>query len=588
MDAAQLVLLLTSRSHVAAKSASNTSDDAAATGDIFAKLLRQKQAEHDQVSQQKASDVKPTRRDASGAAASSPQPQSTVTDRQTKISQQLRQNTAAAEKSTQPLDVSAKTAANTITSAKAGSSESVKDGQDSVAPQADSDAAVLNTSSNMSTQATAEPSSSGSETPNDTLGNGEQKEQSEGDQTKDQPSAADPTAGNVASTEGLGAIMALVTVPIQAPAGKIGTESTTGAAINAGTPSQPAIPASTVGGAVDPADPQMLQATSAAAAPTAPSQPVVSSTVTLPIATPTTPAATQQTPALNPAVPPPNTPPAASTAPAKPTDVETNFANIVASKVDSQPAPADNLRISTTPSAPDKASQLPRPLVRIDETRTPQAITQPTASAAPTTSVPTTSETSTAVAPATSQDYAGDGLRTFSTFSSLLPGNGAVAAGKQPDAIAVLRQQLAAASIQDQVAVHLQRAVRESTDKISIQLSPAELGRIHVKMSIDDDKQVSASISVERPATLELLQRDAKALERALQEAGLKADSGSLSFSLQRGNQGDSSDTPGWGQNGGRQAGSAGRDKSAGAAEIISTSLGNEIDTANGLVDVAV
>jgi flagellar hook-length control protein FliK len=154
--------------------------------------------------------------------------------------------------------------------------------------------------------------------------------------------------------------------------------------------------------------------------------------------------------------------------------------------------------------------------------------------------------------------------------------------------IAALRQQLANASIQEQVAVHIQRAVKDSADKISIQLSPEELGRIHVKMNVDDDKQVSASITVERPATLELLQRDTKALERALQEAGLKADSGSLSFSLQRGNQGDSSDTPGWGQNGGRQIGLSGQDKSAGTVETSSTSPGNEVDTANGLVDVAV
>lgn len=39
-------------------------------------------------------------------------------------------------------------------------------------------------------------------------------------------------------------------------------------------------------------------------------------------------------------------------------------------------------------------------------------------------------------------------------------------------------------------------------------------------------------VTVERPETLELLQRDARGLERALQDAGLRTDSGSLNFNL--------------------------------------------------------
>ena len=39
-------------------------------------------------------------------------------------------------------------------------------------------------------------------------------------------------------------------------------------------------------------------------------------------------------------------------------------------------------------------------------------------------------------------------------------------------------------------------------------------------------------VSIERPETFELLQRDARGLEKALQDAGLKTDSGSLSFNL--------------------------------------------------------
>ncbi|HET9353272.1 MAG TPA: flagellar hook-length control protein FliK [Sphingomicrobium sp.] len=110
------------------------------------------------------------------------------------------------------------------------------------------------------------------------------------------------------------------------------------------------------------------------------------------------------------------------------------------------------------------------------------------------------------------------------------------AASKRPDFVAQLRQHLQNLPAHEQVAVHLQRAVREGTNKFSIQLSPAELGNIHVKLEIED-KRVTAAVTVERPSTLELLQRDTKGLERALHNAGLNMEGGDLSFSLGHGDQ---------------------------------------------------
>ena len=109
------------------------------------------------------------------------------------------------------------------------------------------------------------------------------------------------------------------------------------------------------------------------------------------------------------------------------------------------------------------------------------------------------------------------------------------AAGRRADFVAQLRQHLQNLPIQEQVAVHVQRAVREGAGRVSIQLSPDDLGRIHVKLDIDKDKRVTAAVTVERPSTLDLLQRDVKGLERALQDAGLNMDSGDLSFSLGHG-----------------------------------------------------
>ncbi len=84
----------------------------------------------------------------------------------------------------------------------------------------------------------------------------------------------------------------------------------------------------------------------------------------------------------------------------------------------------------------------------------------------------------------------------------------------------------------DQVAVHIQRATAAGQDRIRIRLHPAELGQIDVKLKLAGDGVVKAIVTVDRPETFELLQRDARSLEKALQDAGLKTDSGSLSFNL--------------------------------------------------------
>ena len=87
----------------------------------------------------------------------------------------------------------------------------------------------------------------------------------------------------------------------------------------------------------------------------------------------------------------------------------------------------------------------------------------------------------------------------------------------------------------EQVAVQIHKAANAGQDRVNIRLYPAELGRVDVKLEWADDGALRAVISAERSETLDLLQRDSRALDRALQDAGLKTDSGSLSFDL-RGN----------------------------------------------------
>ncbi len=91
--------------------------------------------------------------------------------------------------------------------------------------------------------------------------------------------------------------------------------------------------------------------------------------------------------------------------------------------------------------------------------------------------------------------------------------------------------------VADQVSVHITKALKAGVDRITIQLKPASLGRIDVQLEVFHDGRVMAVVTADNKDTLDLLQRDARDLERALQDAGLKADSGSLSFNLRE--QGD-------------------------------------------------
>lgn len=84
----------------------------------------------------------------------------------------------------------------------------------------------------------------------------------------------------------------------------------------------------------------------------------------------------------------------------------------------------------------------------------------------------------------------------------------------------------------DQVSVLIERAAKAGEDRIRIRLHPADLGKVDVKLHVNHDGAVKALVIADRAETLDLLQRDARGLERALHDAGLKADSGSLSFSL--------------------------------------------------------
>ncbi|GER03417.1 hypothetical protein JCM17846_10990 [Iodidimonas nitroreducens] len=95
----------------------------------------------------------------------------------------------------------------------------------------------------------------------------------------------------------------------------------------------------------------------------------------------------------------------------------------------------------------------------------------------------------------------------------------------------------------NQVGIGIARAAMDGQSRFTIRMDPPELGRIEVKLAMQKDGSVQAMISADNRDAFDMLQRDARSLERLLQDAGLKTDSNSLNFSLN--------------QQGGRDPGSA-------------------------------
>ncbi|MAN76084.1 MAG: hypothetical protein CML24_02500 [Rhizobiales bacterium] len=99
------------------------------------------------------------------------------------------------------------------------------------------------------------------------------------------------------------------------------------------------------------------------------------------------------------------------------------------------------------------------------------------------------------------------------------------------------------------IAAEISRHVQNGVNRFEIRLNPPELGRIDVRMEMDTSGNVVARLAVERSETLDLLQRDQRALQRALTDAGLDASKTELEFSLGQqsgGNSGSETERSPW------------------------------------------
>ncbi len=79
-------------------------------------------------------------------------------------------------------------------------------------------------------------------------------------------------------------------------------------------------------------------------------------------------------------------------------------------------------------------------------------------------------------------------------------------------------------------------------DRLRVALEPAELGSVELTLTSERRGRTRALVLVERPETLELLQREQRTLERILLVSGLELEAGGLELGLRR--DGDRRDGP--------------------------------------------
>ncbi len=105
----------------------------------------------------------------------------------------------------------------------------------------------------------------------------------------------------------------------------------------------------------------------------------------------------------------------------------------------------------------------------------------------------------------------------------------------------------------EQVHVAITTMKDEGLNSITLQLEPADLGRVEIKMDTVEGK-TNIAFLVDKPETLDALSRDARSLERMLQEAGVRADAGGMQFNLRQQSQEQAGNDDGKGRKGGKGA----------------------------------
>ncbi len=82
------------------------------------------------------------------------------------------------------------------------------------------------------------------------------------------------------------------------------------------------------------------------------------------------------------------------------------------------------------------------------------------------------------------------------------------------------------------LAINIAAKSQAGAKQFDISLEPAELGRVEVRLTVDNAGNAQAHLVAERPETLQMLQRDSATLSHALKESGVQLGDNGLQFSL--------------------------------------------------------
>ncbi|WP_343869688.1 flagellar hook-length control protein FliK, partial [Caenispirillum bisanense] len=110
---------------------------------------------------------------------------------------------------------------------------------------------------------------------------------------------------------------------------------------------------------------------------------------------------------------------------------------------------------------------------------------------------------------------------------------GRTAAAGRPAATAHARLH----DLPDQLRHRLTDAAFSRKGTITLQVRPERLGQVDVKLQFGQDNHVRVQVVADSREAIDVLRADARSLERALNDAGLKTDDTSLSFELRGGDR---------------------------------------------------
>lgn len=114
---------------------------------------------------------------------------------------------------------------------------------------------------------------------------------------------------------------------------------------------------------------------------------------------------------------------------------------------------------------------------------------------------------------------------------SKAPAVDALAAKPLPEVTVQVPQQRADMAAK-QMGLELAKQAKNGDTHFIVRMDPPELGKLDVRLTINKAGEVQANILVDRESTLDLLNRDARTLERSLTDAGLKMDQNALNLGL--------------------------------------------------------